>query len=69
VFEFSIIDVSVLEKNVLVLVSVKVDDVKIPIGVVITGDDCIDEPRVLATLREREVDVTEFMVVSVFIDD
>jgi hypothetical protein len=69
VIEFSIIDVSALVENVIVLVSVNDVGVTISMLVVIVGDKCIDELRVLSMLRERIVDVTEFIVVAVSIDD
>jgi hypothetical protein len=37
--------------------------------VVISGADCVDELRVVSMLREGTVDVTEFIVVSISIDE
>jgi hypothetical protein len=50
-------------------VSVNDDGVMISILVVTCGDDCIDELRVVSMLREGTVDVTEFIVVSMSIDE
>ncbi len=51
VIEFCFIDVAVLDKNVTVLVSVNDDVVTISMLVVTSGDDCIDEVRVLSISR------------------
>jgi len=69
VIEFSFIDVAVLDKNVAVLVSVNNVGVTILMLVVPCGDDCMDEMKVGSTLRERTVDVTEFIVVSISTDE
>jgi hypothetical protein len=37
--------------------------------VVSSGDECIDELRVVSMLREGTVDVTELIVVSISIDE
>jgi len=50
-------------------VSVKDDGVRTSLLVVRCGDECIDELRVLSMLREGTVDVTEFIVVSISIDE
>ncbi len=69
VIEFSIIDVSALVENVMVLVSINNVGVTISMLVVIAGDEYTDELRVLSMLRERVVDVTEFIVVPLSVDD
>jgi len=53
----------------MVLVSVNDEGVTKSTVVVISGDKCVDEICVLSMSRERILDVTEFIVVSVSIDD
>jgi len=50
-------------------VSVNDDGATISMLVVSCGDDCIAELRVLSILRERTVDVREFLVVSISTDE
>jgi len=69
VIEFCFIDVTVLDKNVAVLVSVSNVGVTILMLVVSFGDDSMDEMRVVSRSRERAVDVTEFIVVSISVDE
>jgi hypothetical protein len=69
VIEFFIIDVTALVENVMLLLSVNDDGATISMVVVSSGDKCIDELTVLSISRERIVDVTEFIVVAVLIDD
>jgi hypothetical protein len=69
VIEFSIIDVTALVGNVMLLLSVNDDGVTISMVVVSSGDKCTDELTVLSISRERIVDVTEFIIVAVSIDD
>jgi len=58
VIEFSIVDESVND-----------DVVLLSTIVVSSEDECIDELDVVSISRERIVDVTEFVLVSVLIDD
>ena len=73
VVEYWFVDVSVWDTNVLVLVSVNNDDddddVILSIVVVSSGDEYIDELRVLSISVEGVVDGIKFVGVSVSIDD
>ncbi len=69
VIAFSTIDVSALVENVMVLVAANDNGVTISVVVVSSGDKSTDDVRVLSIPSERIVDVKEFIVVSVSIDE
>jgi len=69
VIEFSIIDVSALLENVMVLVLVNNDAVTVSMVVVSCGEKCTDELIVLSIPRERMADVAESIVVPLSFDD